>query len=66
MCEFCSFGPNSNNHDRDSDNPIFSCFFCADAIEAVVRQATQEKEKKRQQRKAQKKREIENNCDEQL
>lgn len=66
MCEFCSFGPNSQNHDRDSDNPIFSCFFCPDAIDAVIRQSTKEKEQKRRQRKAQKYiRDLENNdCDE--
>lgn len=61
MCEFCSFGPNSKNQDRDSSNPVFSGFFSADAIEAAVRQATQEQEQKRRQRKAEKQQEIDNN-----
>jgi len=38
MCEFCSFGPNTN-HDRDSTDFQFAGFFSADAIEAAVQQA---------------------------
>mmetsp|Transcript_14897 Transcript_14897/g.28010 ORF Transcript_14897/g.28010 Transcript_14897/m.28010 type:complete len:100 (+) Transcript_14897:167-466(+) len=61
MCEFCSFGPNTNKADRDSTNPVFSGFFTADAIEAAVRQATRQQEITRQTRKAQKARNIHEN-----
>ena len=53
MCEFCSFGPNSNKSDRDSTNPVFSGFFSADAIEAAVRQTTQKQQQNRRNRRAQ-------------
>lgn len=39
MCEFCSFGPNTNNQDQDSSHPDFAGFFSASAIEAAVRHA---------------------------
>ena len=39
MCEFCSFGPNSNNDDKDSRHFDFAGFFSADAINAAVAQA---------------------------
>lgn len=58
MCEFCSFGPNSNKTDRDSTHPVFSGFFSADAIEAAVRQATKQAELHRQSRRAQNQKNI--------
>lgn len=39
MCEFCSLGPNSNQHGRDESDLRFAGFFSAEAIEAAVRQA---------------------------
>lgn len=36
MCEFCSFGPNTNRN-RDSTDPDFSGFFSSAAIEAAIR-----------------------------
>ena len=41
MCEFCSFGPNSNNiHGRDTSNPSFAGFFSSDAIEAAIQKVS--------------------------
>lgn len=54
MCEFCSFGPNTN-HDRESTNPIFSGFFTSDAIDAAVRLATEQRKAERRQRDSQRK-----------
>jgi hypothetical protein len=68
MCEFCSFGPNSNKTDRDSTNPVFSGFFSADAIEAAVSQATQQRQLNRRRRSAERKQhadvnvELRNDC----
>jgi hypothetical protein len=61
MCEFCSFGPNSDKTDRDSSNPVFSGFFSAAAIEAAVRQATRQKELSRRTLKAQNKKRFDDN-----
>jgi hypothetical protein len=48
MCEFCSFGPNSNRQDRDANDPFaFGGFFSADAINEAVRISKQ----RQQQRK---------------
>ena len=46
MCEFCSYGPNSNKHKPDS---LHHNFFSAEAIEAAIQQA---KERKRRNEKA--------------
>jgi hypothetical protein len=43
MCEFCSFGPNTNL-DPDARVVEFAGFFSADAIEAAVRQAQQDED----------------------
>jgi hypothetical protein len=43
MCEFCSYGPNSNAN-RDQLNPSFAGFFSAAAIEDAVRRAKQNTE----------------------
>lgn len=61
MCEFCSFGSNSNKSDRDSTNPVFSGFFSADAIEAAVQQATRQQEINRNTRRVQNKKYIYDN-----
>jgi hypothetical protein len=48
MCEFCSFGPNSNRQERDANDPFaFGGFFSADAINEAVRISKQ----RQQQRK---------------
>ena len=51
MCEFCSFGPNSNKQDRDQSNPSFSGFFSTEAIEAAVRQAKEQTRRNRRARR---------------
>jgi hypothetical protein len=61
MCEFCSFGPNSKNTDRDSTNPVFSGFFSADAIEAAVRKTTEQHQQNRRNRRAQIQEDVDDN-----
>ena len=39
MCDFCSFGPNSNQNDKDSLNCDFAGFFSSDAINAAISQS---------------------------
>lgn len=42
MCEFCSFGPNSNRQDKDANDPFaFGGFFSPDAINEAVRVSKQ-------------------------
>lgn len=48
MCEFCSFGPNSNRQDRDASDPFnFGGFFSADAINEAVRLSKQQQQQRR-------------------
>jgi hypothetical protein len=48
MCEFCSFGPNSNRQDRDASDPFnFGGFFSADAINEAVRLSKQQQQQQR-------------------
>ena len=48
MCEFCSFGPNSKNQDRDANDPFaFGGFFSADAINEAVRISKQRQQQQR-------------------
>ena len=42
MCEFCSFGPKSELHGRDTNDSSFAGFFSADAIQAAVLKAKQQ------------------------
>jgi hypothetical protein len=52
MCEFCSFGPNSNRQDRDASDPFnFGGFFSADAINEAVRLSKQQQQQQQQQRR---------------
>ena len=39
MCEFCSFGPNSTQHNGDQKDLRFAGFFSSEAIDAAVRKA---------------------------
>ena len=51
MCEFCSFGPNSNRQDRDASDPFnFGGFFSADAINEAVRLSKQQQQQLQQRR----------------
>jgi hypothetical protein len=52
MCEFCSFGPNSNRQDRDANDPFaFGGFFSADAINEAVRISKQRQQQQQQQQR---------------
>ena len=44
MCEFCSFGPNTERHGRDANDSSFTGFFSPDAIQAAILKAKQQEQ----------------------